>query len=578
MSAATTATATTANSVAGAFRERVREHGDRLAVALVRDPDDPSTTESWTYRRLHDEASAVAAHLGSRSRPGDRVLLTYPSGPDFAAAFLGCLYAGVVAVPAPLPVRSAQQKRRVSAIATDAGAAVVLAHSSDRDVVAQWLSDEELAGIVPVFTDILPPAPAHTPAAPEPGPESVAFLQYTSGSTGDAKGVALTHDNILTNARILFEITALPPAEIRLVCWLPLYHDMGLIGQLLSPLLVGGTTYLLDPATFVRRPYSWLRTIDRYRATVSAAPDFAFGLCVERISDEDVARLDLSSWTMATNGADWLNLSTMQRFIDRFSPAGFRAELCPAYGLAEATLIVASRRAGTLRVLDADRGALDAGRFEPTGSAEAAKKIVSCGPPLEIDLELVDPDTLTPLPDHQVGEIWLRGRSVALGYWGRPDQTRQLFHATTAAGDGPYLRTGDLGFRHDGELYVTGRIKEIIVVRGLKIYPQDIESALRAELPDLAGVSAAFRLPGADDEPDRVVLTHEIRQVPTERLPELAQDVVHLVAREFGAQVAAVLFLRPGQVLRTTSGKVKRVEMREHFLAGTLRPIYQHTR
>jgi acyl-CoA synthetase (AMP-forming)/AMP-acid ligase II len=564
--------------VARVFQERVREHGDRLAVALVRDPDDPDATLSWSYRRLHEEANAVSAHLDRLTRPGDRILLTYPSGPHFAAAFLGCLYSGLIAVPAPLPVRSKQQKRRLTAIAKDAGVAVVLAHSDDRDVVLEWVSSEELTDLAPVFTDILEPVPADDFSARECEPDTIAFLQYTSGSTGDAKGVVLTNDNILTNCRILFEITDLPPEEIRLVCWLPLYHDMGLIGQLLSPLLFGGTSYLLDPGTFVRRPYTWLRTIDRYRATVSAAPDFAFGLCVDRISEEEVARLDLSTWKMATNGADWLNLSTMRRFTEKFSVAGFRAEMCPAYGLAEATLIVAGRRSSALRVLDADRNTLDGGAFAAAESADDGKQIISCGLPQEIDLELVDPDTLEPLQEDQVGEIWLRGRSVAKGYWGKDEQTRQLFHATTAQGDGPYLRTGDLGFRHDGELYVTGRIKEVIVVRGLKIYPQDIESAVRAEFPDLPGTTAAFRLPGPEEEPDRVVITHEVREGAAEHLADLAQKVVHLVAREFGAQVAAVLFLRPGGVQRTTSGKVKRVEMRERYLAGSLQPLYQYTR
>jgi acyl-CoA synthetase (AMP-forming)/AMP-acid ligase II len=571
----------TASGVAAAFRQQVRAHPEREAVALVRNPEAPDATVSWTYARLHEAARAVAAHLTGRWRPGDRILLTYPSGPDFAAAFFGCLYAGLIAVPAPLPMRSRQQKLRLTAIAQDAGVAAVLALSNDREVVEDWLSADELTGVDAVYTDTLPPAPADGVDEPLAEPNGIAFLQYTSGSTGDAKGVVLTQDNVLANSRILFQVTDLPSEQIRLVCWLPLYHDMGLIGQLLSPLLYGGTTFLLDPVTFVRRPFAWLRTIDQYRATVSAAPDFAFGLCVDRISDAEVARLDLSTWRMATNGADWLNLSVMRRFTERFAPAGFRADLCPAYGLAEATLMVASRRDGELRVLNADRAALDAGGYVPADPAEpaGAKQIVSCGPPLDIDLEIVNPNLLEPLPEDQVGEIWLRGRSVARGYWGKEEQTRQLFGARTAAGDGPYLRTGDLGFRHDGELYVTGRIKEVIVVRGLKIYPQDIESVVRAEVPELTGVSAAFRLPGAEEnDPDRVVLTYEVRDTPAGRLTELAQRVMHVVAQEFGAQVAAVLFLKPGGVQRTTSGKVKRVEMRERYLAGTLQPVHEYTR
>jgi acyl-CoA synthetase (AMP-forming)/AMP-acid ligase II len=567
----------TAGGLAAAFREQVRAHPQRTAVALVRDPDKPDATASWTYARLHQEASAVAARLTRRGRPGDRLLLTYPSGPEFAAAFLGCLYAGLVAVPAPLPARSRQQKRRLTAIARDAGVAAVLARSDDREIVEDWLSAGELAGTGAVYTDDLPPAPAHGGRGPAAAGNGIAFLQYTSGSTGDAKGVVLTEDNVLTNARILYDVTGLPSEQIRVVCWLPLYHDMGLIGQLLSPLIYGGTSFLLDPVTFVRRPFTWLRTIDQYRATVSAAPDFAFSLCVDRITDEQVARLDLSSWRMATNGADWLNLSVMRRFTERFAPAGFRADLCPAYGLAEATLMVTSRRARELRVLDADRTALDAGAYVPAEPAEA-KQIVSCGPPREIDLEIVDPDTLDTLPEDQVGEIWLRGRSVARGYWGREEQTRQMFGVSTAAGQRPYLRTGDLGFRHDGELYVTGRLKEVIVVRGLKIYPQDIESAVRAEVPELTGLCAAFRLPGArEEDPDRVVLTQEVRDTPAGGLSELAQRAVHVVAKEFGAQVAAVLFLNPGGIQRTTSGKVKRVEMRERYLAGALQPVHEYT-
>jgi acyl-CoA synthetase (AMP-forming)/AMP-acid ligase II len=569
----------TTHSLARAFREKVREYGDKDAVVFVRDPDDQKTIESWTYRRLDEEARSVAAHLTHRGLRGARVLLLYPSGLRFIAAYLGCLYAGAIAVPAPLPVRSKQQKWRITAIVKDADVAAVLAQSDDRAVIDDWLSSDGLPEIMCVYTDAPGPTSTQEPGAVETDASEIAFLQYTSGSTGDPKGVVLTQENVVHNVRTCFRLSGLTESELRVVSWLPLYHDMGLIGAVLVALLNGGTCVLLDPLTFIRRPHFWLRTIDRFRGTLSNAPNFAYALCVDRIKDEELARLDLSSWWVTTNGSDWLEPSVMRRFVDRFSVCGFREEVfCPAYGLAEATLVVTGRRSPALRVLSADRHALDGGIYKAAERAADAKQIVSCGPPLDIDIEIVDPVTSEPLsPDH-VGEIWLRGRSVAKGYWARADQTRETFGAVTAGNDGPYLRTGDLGFIHGGELYVTGRIKEVIVVHGQKVYPQDIEFVLRAEIPELSGRGAVCCLPRVDNEPDKVLVIHEVKLLPTERLKELAEEAVHIVGRDFGAQVASMVFLPPGGVQQTTSGKTKRLEMRDRYLAGTLEPIYEYTR
>jgi acyl-CoA synthetase (AMP-forming)/AMP-acid ligase II len=568
-----------AHSVVRAFREKVAEHGDKDAVVFVRDPDDQKTIESWTYRRLDEEARAVAAHLTRRGLRDARVLLLYPSGLRFVAAYFGCLYAGAIAIPAPLPVRSKQQKRRITAIVKDAGVAAVLAQSGDRAVIDDWLSSDGLPDITCVYTDTPGPTPAEEPAVFQTGASEIAFLQYTSGSTGDPKGVVLTHENVVHNVREALRVSGVPASELRVVCWLPLYHDMGLIGGVLVPVLNGGTCVLLDPITFIRRPHFWLRTIDRFRGTISSAPNFAYALCVDRIKEQELARLDLSSWRVATNGSDWMEPSVMRRFVDRFSACGFREEVfIPGYGLAEATFLVAGRRAPALRVLSADRHALDGGTYKATERAADAKQIVSCGWPVDIEIEIVDPVTSEPLPQDHVGEIWLRGRSVAKGYWGRADQTRATFGAMTAGNDGPYLRTGDLGFIHGGELYVTGRIKEVIVVHGQKVYPQDIEFALRAEIPELSGRGAVCCLPRVDNEPDKVLVIHEVKLLPPERLKELAEEAVHIVGRDFGAQVASMVFLPPGGVQQTTSGKTKRLEMRDRYLAGTLNPIYEYTR
>jgi len=569
----------TTHSLVGAFREKVREYGGKDAVVFVRDPDDEGTTESWTYQRLDTEARAVAADLTRRGLRNARVLLLYPSGLRFIAAYLGCLYAGAIAVPAPLPVRSKQQKRRITGIAKDAAIAAVLAQSDGEAVIGDWLSSDGLPGITCVYTDALGPAPAQQPPAVDAEPGDIAFLQYTSGSTGDPKGVVLTQENVVHNVGTAFRLSGLTESELRVVSWLPLYHDMGLIGAVLVALLNGGTCVLLDPLTFIRRPHFWLRAIDRFRGTLSNAPNFAYALCADRIKDEELARLDLSSWWVTTNGSDWLEPSIMRRFIDRFSACGFREEvLCPAYGLAEATLVVAGRRSPSLRVLSADRQALDGGVYQPAEQAGNAKRMVSCGPPLDIEIEIVDPVTSEPLPQDHVGEIWLRGPSVARGYWGRPDQTRDTFGAMTAGNDGPYLRTGDLGFMHDGELYVNGRIKEVIVVHGQKVFPQDIEFALRAEIPELSGRGAVCCLPRIDNEPDKVLVIHEVKLLPPERLRKLAEEAVHIVGRDFGAQVASMVFVPPGRVEQTTSGKTKRLEMRDRYLAGTLNPIYEYTR
>lgn len=567
---------------AASVTARIREHAlatpDEAAVVFVRDPssDAPDADETWSYARLDHEARKVAGRLQERHAPGDRVLLLYPESLQFVAAFLGCLYAGMIAVPSSLPGQYSHQRRRVDSIVENARVAAVLTCEAAAPDVLDWAGSETAAHLECAVAD----GPAFTDAHAEAWrmPEAVthdelALLQYTSGSTSTPKGVMVSHGNVLHNVQELSEAFGLDRTT-RFGSWIPQYHDMGLFGILLPPLLLGGTCVLMSPTTFLKRPHAWLKMIDRYGIEFSAAPNFAYELCARQITEEQLAGLDLSRWRYAANGSEPVQASTLTTFTKRFAPAGFRGDaMAPCYGMAEATVFISGTGPRDLTVAHIDEDALAAHAFTPVPLDRPGRDMVSCGPATAYDVRIVDPRSRESLPVGRVGEIWLRGPSVAQGYWGREDATREIFGSATADGDGGYVRSGDLGTVHDGEIYVTGRIKELIILRGRNIYPQDVEHYVRARQPALVGLfGAAFVVPVPTAEggtEEQLVVAHEIRGAGGD-LKALAAAIKADVARGFGVRPGAVALVRRGGVLRTTSGKIQRAAMRDLFLSGAL--------
>jgi acyl-CoA synthetase (AMP-forming)/AMP-acid ligase II len=568
------------NTLTALLRDWAVVRGDQEAVVFAKDPMDAAADQCVTYAELDRTARRVAALLQLHADPGDRVLLLNEPGLDFVAAFFGCVYAGMIAVPAPPPGGHRSHQARLAGIARGAGVQVALSERAGLDTVQEWAHDAALETMTCLAVDgVLPPAEQWA----DPGTinaETLVFLQYTSGSTGDPKGVMVDHANILANTEIYRQITGCT-SRSRFGGWLPTFHDFGLIGLLLSPLCLGATTVLMAPLAFVKRPHTWLRLLDRHRITLTAAPNFAFDLCVRAVTDAQTAGLDLSSVTQLLNGSEPIRATTQEAFIERFRPHGLDpAAVLPAYGLAEATLAVACSdpRRGMVAT-DVDALQLALGLFVPAhpvaGAEERTRRLVSSGLARRDDIIIVDPAKGRILPDGQIGEIWVRGPQVARGYWNRPDATRAVFGATSDRGDGDYLRTGDLGTVHDGQFYVTGRIKEVLIVHGQNLYPQDLEATVRAAHPALArGVGAVFTVPTPDEE---IVIVQECRAHALEDTTPsgLAAEIRNAIRREFGVAVGGVVLVRPSQVRRTTSGKIQRGLTRDLFTEDQLRALYE---
>ncbi|MFY1670057.1 fatty acyl-AMP ligase [Plantactinospora sp. WMMB334] len=568
-------------SIVEAVRQHVAGSPERQAVVFCRAAGERFTESCLTYAELDRAARSTAAWLGHRCRPGDRVLLLYPTGLEFVAGFLGCLYAGAVPVPVPLPANYRHHADRTSAIARNADVTAVLTDPENLGVVADWMLQEGLDQLALAATDITGPGAVQDDARdwrPYPvRPDDIAFLQYTSGSTSDPKGVMVTHGNVLHNIGSVHRTLGWTD-RTRFCSWLPLYHDMGLIAMLIAPLLLGSTAVLIRPNDFLKRPHLWLAAIDRYGAEVACAPNFAYDLCARLLTDEQVAGLDLSRWRYACNGAEPVDPATLERFAARFAPAGFRHEsFLPTYGLAEATLCVTGARPSggpVTAYVDPDALARDAFTPLPPGSP-GGLALVGSGRVNGLDVRIVDPGTGSRVPDGRVGEVWIRGGSVTRGYWGDPVATRRAFGAVGADGEGGFLRTGDLGVFDDGELYVTGRIKEMMIVHGRNLYPHDVEREVREVSAAFAGLPCAvFSVPAPREE---IVVVQELRSRGRDaaEIAGLAGAVRTALSRILGLRVANVVFVRVGQVRRTTSGKIQRTMMRELFVSGVLDATYE---
>ncbi len=504
--------------------------------------------DELSYAELDARARAVAALLQAHGTIGDRALLVYPPGLDFVAALFGCLYAGWIAVP--MAAAGAQHLERLNSVAQDAQASVALATR----VRVQTRSP--LGDVRWLATDTLPDAAAGAWQEPQLQPADIAILQYTSGSTGSPRGVVLSHGNLVHNTRQIERRFEIDP-DSRGVIWLPPFHDMGLIGGILQGIQGGFPISLMSPVAFVRRPARWLEAITDHRATISGGPNFAYDLCVERIGPRERVALDLSSWEVAFNGAEPVRARTLQRFSDAFAGCGFRkSAFYPCYGLAEATLMVSGgRRSEAPRIVDS-----------PDGS-----RIVSCGSVIDDhELLIVDPATCLELPAREVGEIWLRGPSVAHGYWGQSQLTTETFDGHLAdTGDGPFLRTGDLGFVHAGELCVTGRLKALLLVGGRNLHAEAVEHTVAtSHAHGWPGGVAAVSIDDAGRE--RLVVFQEVATRADDDLDQIVRAIRLTVAVQHQVPVSAIVLVRPGTIARTSSSKLRRHICREAFLNGSL--------
>ncbi len=539
--------------------------------------DGENETAAMTYGELDEKARGIAAALFHVCRPGDRALLVYLPDLDYIAGFMGCLYAGVIAVPAypPDPSRPAQTLPKLKAIARDADIAVVLSTNAILSAAKTLFDNEpEWKKIKWLTTDDLPSlSPSQWPLA-DIHREDLAFLQYTSGSTGAPKGVMVSHGNLLENAALIqagFEDTD----QTFGVSWLPPYHDMGLIGGILQPIYLGAATVLMSPLMFLQKPFRWLAAISKYRATTNGGPNFAYDLCVRKVSAEEKSRLDLSCWQVAYNGAEPIRHETLVRFVEAFGPCGFKKEaFYPCYGMAEATLFVSGgRRTDPPVSISVNSNALIYHRIQKHFASDDQKIFVSCGRAMGAEkIIIVDPETQVVCPDGVVGEIWITGPNVAKGYWNKPEETEEKFRAYLAdTGQGPFLRTGDLGFIDRNELYITGRIKDMIIIRGLNHYPQDIETSAEKSHPDIRpGCGAAFSI-HADGE-EQVVLVYEVKQenISNATADEIIRHIRQAVSASESISLHAVWLLKPKTIPKTSSGKIQRYACREGFLKNTL--------
>ncbi|HTY32522.1 SDR family NAD(P)-dependent oxidoreductase [Mycobacterium sp.] len=569
----------TAPTLVGQLQQRAVRYRDKLAFTFSRDGEEKEVSR-LSYQQLDAHARQIAADLQGLGAAGERVLVLCPPGPDFIAGLFGCLYAGAVAVPMHPPVRD-HLVPRVEAIIADAQPGFALSTAEMQTRIRATVD-----GLVkgrPLRWSVTDTAGDDRPwVPPDIDAGTVAMLQYTSGSTATPKGVVLSHGNLVHNLETIrqtwksgFDMNA------HGVFWLPPYHDMGLIGGILETLYVGGTSALMPPGAFIKRPMRWLEAMSRHQAVITAAPNFSYDLCVELSTPEERASLDLSNWSIAMCGAEPVRPATLQGFADAFAPAGFRPEaFYPVYGLAEATLLVSGGSDAPAPVVrHIDRVALRERRVaEVAPENRSAATLVGCGRPQGGQrVVIVDPETRRPSEADEVGEIWVAGPSVAQGYWQKPEETEAAFSAHLAdTGDGPFFRTGDLGFLASGELFVTGRRKDLIIIRGSNHYPEDIELTVQACHPALLrSRGAVFSVASGPDAPEQLVVVQEVnhQQLGEAELTEIVDAIRTAVTEHHEIQADAVVLVEPLRIPTTSSGKIQRSACRQQFIDSRLEAV-----
>lgn len=565
--------------VQGSLALRAQLHPDKRLYTFLNDSGEES---DWmTYLELWRQARTIADRLCEESQPGDRVMLFFPQGLSFIGAFLGCLMSGRVAVPINLPTRHRVDK--CVNVIVDSGAKLALAPYHLIDGLVESFENTQAADLNWIATDQLPlvqRAPVRADVQADIDANGMAFLQYTSGSTSNPRGVMVTHRNITINLRLMRDMWELDEHS-DMVFWQPHHHDMGLIMGQLLPIMLGNHSVLMGPNTAVRQPTLWLQAISRYRAKMAGGPNFIYDLAVDRYSPEKLKDVDLSCWKVAPNGADVVRAATLERFCATYEKYGFNAQtFLPCYGLAEATLVVSGgpiRPLPSQTLVDVER--LERDRFVETPTqADRSRMLVGCGEPSwEFDVAIVEPETLRKCQPHEVGEIWLHGPSVAAGYWKNPASTEQTFHAHLAdAPDKKYLRTGDLGFigRDDKQLYICGRLKDLVICDGRNLHPEDIEASIIESSDLLKPQTCAVFSHDAENQRQHIVavieVSRDLKRNLGDKAKELKAAIRQAVAADHGVTLNKIVFIPPANLKKTTSGKVQRGLMKQLYLNDEL--------
>ncbi|MFB2976231.1 fatty acyl-AMP ligase [Microseira sp. BLCC-F43] len=566
------------SSLVHLLRYRARNQQNQKVYGFVGNRQ--QETAILTYGKLEKRARAIAAQLqGMGVTKGERALLLYSQTLEFICAFFGCLYAGVIPIPAPPPdaIGIKRTLPRLQSLIQDAQASLALTTSEvSSQLSEEWKKKLECNNkLLWLYSDEIADELADQWQELTINPDAIAYLQYTSGSTSTPKGVIVTHHNVIHHSACINQAWNYTSDSIA-ATWMPYFHDYGLIDGLIQPIYSGITCYVMSPLTFIKNPISWLRVISKYRVTHSQSPNFGYDYCVRRVPSEQLVNLDLGSWTTASNGAEPIRKDTVENFIKTFEPCGFRATaFYPAYGLAEATLLVATKSHNQVpQIASISASALEKNQIvECEGDQKESRYVVSCGFPISgMKVVIVNPDTLTRCAPDEVGEILVSGLSVAQGYWNKPKETKETFEVYLQdTGEGPFLRTGDLGFIKNGQLFVTGRLKDVIIIRGCNHYPQDIEFTVEQSHSALRKNSgAAFGI--EVDSEEKLVVVQEVDRswLPELNLDEVIGDIRQALMAQHELEVYAIALLKSGSIPKTSSGKIMRRTCRSHFLEKTL--------